>query len=490
MPKPGTNKWRLVIDYRYVNTQLRGCEFPLPVIEDVFVKQAGSQLWTLLDIEDGFLQMPLSDCSRHYTAFCTPFGVFEWMVLTMGVKVGPQAFQRMVSDCFKLLQPHTHIYINDLLTGTRPKLCGKGKILDSKAYLEDHFHNVVKLFENLEEWHLKVRFEECHLFMERIKYCGHLLHGGMRSPAPSKVDAVRNRPKPETPKQMKGFSGVVDWYLIYIRKVSNIATPLMTSLQGKYERVPGVDGRKGRCRGPRERNCIQWTPEMESAFVQLKEALSAECELYIPSPDGEYCIHVESCDHGVGAVLEQRNPEGEWKPCAFFSRKLEGKDGKGQRAWITREHETYALVSCLLKFQSRIGGRKVALYTDHKSLESWYKEDRWTLSGRLGRRGPWHVFSSRYHIEVVYNPGNDNTVADGLSEWAYQAGLADDTNFHGSDADQKGVMKQERDIKEREEKALAKRARDTQVQSHLRVLNAITAVGALSTLQWLGYATV
>ena len=289
-----------------MNTQLRGCEFPLPVIEDLFVKQAGNQLWTLLDLEGGFHQMPLSECSRQYTAFCTPFGVFEWRVLPMGVKVGPQAFQRMVSDCLKSLQPHTHIYIHDLLTGTRPKLCGKGRILDSKAYLEDHFQNVVKLFEKLEECHLKVRFEKCHLFMERIKYCVHVLHGGMRSPAPSKVDAVRNWPKPKTPKQMKGFLGVVNWYSIYIRNFSNIAAPLMTSLQGKYERVPGVDGRKGRCRVPRERNCIQWTPEMESAFVQLKEALSAECEFYIPSPDGEYRINVDACDHGVGAVLEGR----------------------------------------------------------------------------------------------------------------------------------------------------------------------------------------
>ena len=216
----------------------------------------------------------------------------------MGVKVGPQAFRRMVSHCLNSLQPHTHIYIDELVTETRPKLCGKGKILDSKAYLEDNFQNVGKLFEKLEQCHLKVRFEKCHLFMERIKYCRDVLHGGMRSPAPSKVDAVRNWPKPKTPKQMKGFLGVVNWYSICTRKISNIAAPLMTSLQGKYERVLGVDGRKGRCRVPRERKCIQWTPEMESAFVQLKEALSAECELYIPSPG-------DACDHGVGAVLEQ-----------------------------------------------------------------------------------------------------------------------------------------------------------------------------------------
>ena len=265
----------------------------------------------------------------------------------------------------------------------------------------------------------------------------------------------------------------------------------MTSLQGKYERVPGVDGPKGRCGVPREHNCIQWTPEMESALVQLKEALSAECELYIASTDGEYRIHVDACDHGVGAVLEQQNPEGQWKPCAFFGRKLEGKDGKGQRAWSTRGQETYALVSCLVKFKSLIGGRKVTVYTDHKSRESWYKEDLCTLLGPLGRRGRWHEFLSWYHIEVLYEPGKDNTVADGLSRWAYPAGLADDTNFHGSDAHRKGVMKQERDLKEREQSILAQRARDMKVvQSDTGLLNAITAVWAVLTLQWLGYATV
>ena len=217
VPKPGTNKWQLVIDYQYVNTQLRGCEFPLSVIEDLFVKQAENQLWTLLDLVDGFHQMPLSECSRQYTAFCTLFGEFEWRVLPMGVKVGSHAFQRMVSDCLKSLQPHTHIYIDDSLTGTQPKLCGKGKILDSKAYLDNHFQNVVKVFEKLQECHLNVRFEKCHRFMERIKYCGHVLHGGMRSPPPSKVDAVHNWPKPKTPKQTKGFLGVVNWYSIYIR---------------------------------------------------------------------------------------------------------------------------------------------------------------------------------------------------------------------------------------------------------------------------------
>ena len=47
-----------------MNTQLHGHEFPLPVIEDMLLTQQGNRLWTLLDLEDGFHQMPLSEESR------------------------------------------------------------------------------------------------------------------------------------------------------------------------------------------------------------------------------------------------------------------------------------------------------------------------------------------------------------------------------------------------------------------------------------------
>ena len=87
VPKPRNNKWQLVIDHRWLNSQLKRSNFPLPVIEDQLANQHGF-LFTLLDLEDGFHQMHLEEDSKHLTAFCTPFGVFEWNVLPMGVEVG------------------------------------------------------------------------------------------------------------------------------------------------------------------------------------------------------------------------------------------------------------------------------------------------------------------------------------------------------------------------------------------------------------------
>ena len=95
-PKPGNNKWGLVIDYRWLHSQLKGKHFPLPVIEDELANQHGNFLFTTLDLGDRIHQMHLEEESKHLTAFCTPFGVFEWNVLPMEVKVGPAAFQEMV----------------------------------------------------------------------------------------------------------------------------------------------------------------------------------------------------------------------------------------------------------------------------------------------------------------------------------------------------------------------------------------------------------
>ena len=64
VPKPN-GKWRLVIDYCYVNTQIKNYNFTLPIIEDQLLKQSRSHLWTIVDLEDGFHQMPLQEDSKN-----------------------------------------------------------------------------------------------------------------------------------------------------------------------------------------------------------------------------------------------------------------------------------------------------------------------------------------------------------------------------------------------------------------------------------------
>ena len=269
----------------------------------------------------------------------------------MGIKIAPQAFQRMVADCLQRegdtdFEP----YIDDILNGT-PAV--DGEICQNT--LDLHWERVRRLFERLHDCYLTVKPDKCHLFRTRVKYCGHILEGGTRRPAKSKVEAITGWTKEmiKTPKQMKGFLELANWYAIYIKNFAQHAAPLMESLKGKYSEGRPQGQKNHKIKVKPENNTIQWTKEMEAGFEAIKQALvSDDVVNHIPVPGGAYRMHTDASDFAVGAVLEQEISPGVWKVIAYFSRKLQN----GQVNWSVREKETYALVTALLKFEPWVGG--------------------------------------------------------------------------------------------------------------------------------------
>ena len=83
----------------------------------------------------------------------------------MGVKVGPQAFQSLVSWCVGRLKPHIRAYIDDFLVG---------KLLVSQAIME-HYKFLRELFEVFKQCHWQGQKEKCFLFYTQVKYVGHIL---------------------------------------------------------------------------------------------------------------------------------------------------------------------------------------------------------------------------------------------------------------------------------------------------------------------------
>ena len=73
-----------------------------------------------------------------------------------------------------------------------------------------------------------------------MKWVGHILYEGQRSPAPRKVAAVHvwSNDMIRTPKQMKRFLGICSWYSISIPNYSLLLAPLIDSLAGKYKYDP------------------------------------------------------------------------------------------------------------------------------------------------------------------------------------------------------------------------------------------------------------
>ena len=256
--------------------------------------------------------------------------------------------------------------------------------------------------------------------MLMVKFCGHILHEGTRRAAPSKLKAIEKW-SPEmirTITHLRGFLGLAQYYSSYVKDFAGLAHPLTEQLKNRSK-----DNKK-----------VVWDDAMRESFEALKRALCENVVLAIADPSRPYVLEVDASDYAVGGVLSQEDAEGNLRPVAFFSRKLQGSPGKGQVGWHVREKETYAIVLILQKFRSWLASTKVfvRVLSDHQSLQHWYTEDLNKMVAAVGRRGRWHEFLSQFNIEVVYWEGSKHAVSDALSRWAYPAGLEEgDASFHG-----------------------------------------------------------
>ena len=238
----------------------------------------------------------------------------------------------------------------------------------------------------------------------------------------------------KTVTQVKGFLGLTQHYAIYMKHYAEWAAPLTDALKNRTK----------------FQTKVEWNERMREGLRKIKEGMAENVMLAIANPYKPYILRVDASGYAVGAVLSQLDGEGKERPCAFFSRKLSGKPGMGQRGWSVREQETYAIVLALLKFRSWIASSQIEIicWSDHKSLEAWFKEDLGTVSGPLGRRGRWHEFLSSFNITVCYVKGEENTVADVLSRWTYEACQDNDTNMHGGEADLQHFLAKEKEDRE------------------------------------------
>ncbi len=89
---------RLVFNFQKLNSQLNCRAFPLPTINQMINEIINFEFISTLDLNMGYLSMPLKEETKEIINIIFEFGMFECCVLTMGVKPAGDLFQeRMVS---------------------------------------------------------------------------------------------------------------------------------------------------------------------------------------------------------------------------------------------------------------------------------------------------------------------------------------------------------------------------------------------------------
>jgi hypothetical protein len=78
-------KWRLVVDFRKLNTVTVGDSYPLPLINETLDTLGKAKYFSTLDLAHGFHQVPLRESDRPKTAFSASGHHFEFCTMPMGL---------------------------------------------------------------------------------------------------------------------------------------------------------------------------------------------------------------------------------------------------------------------------------------------------------------------------------------------------------------------------------------------------------------------
>lgn len=105
-----------VNDYRQLNKNTVMDSHPLPQIDNILNDCAKGKIWGTINMTNSFFQTPMEPANIPLMAVSTPFGLFKWMVMPMGLKNAPAIHQHCVTTALQeWIGKICHIYLDDIV---------------------------------------------------------------------------------------------------------------------------------------------------------------------------------------------------------------------------------------------------------------------------------------------------------------------------------------------------------------------------------------
>jgi len=370
VPAPkGEKGIRICVDMRLANAAILDEKHPLPTIEDLLPLLKDAVLFSKIDLKMAYHQIELHPNSREVTTFSTPFGLFRYKRLMMGLKCAPEQFQKIMENLLRTCDG-VFIYLDDILVFGRSK--------------EEHDQNLTNLLRRIQELGLTLSTEKCVYRQPEITFLGHLLGVGSIKPTLNKVKAIQDFRPPSSATELRSFLGLVTYVGKSIPNLSTLLDPLQKTARLKI---------------------FQWTAADSAIFEEIKNLLSAETTLGFFDPDLRTIVMADASPVGLGAVLLQEKGASLRTIC-FVNRSL----SPVERRYSQTEKEALALVFAVERLKYYLVGREFDLVTDHKPLECIFSP-RSKPCARIER---WVLRLQGFKFRVIYRAGKNN-IADPLS---------------------------------------------------------------------------
>ncbi|KAK1668451.1 hypothetical protein QYE76_056610 [Lolium multiflorum] len=290
--KKGSNKLRLCIDFRDLNRATPKDEYPMPIADMLINDASGHKVISFLDGNAGYNQIFMAEEDAFKTAFRCPgfVGLFEWTVMTFGLKNVGATYQRAMNLIFHdLLGVILEVYIDDI-------------VVKSDAN-ESHLADLRLAFERMRKYGLKMNPLKCAFGVSAGKFLGFIIHQRGIEIDPGKIQAIQKVQAPTCKKDMQKFLGKVN----YLRR-------FIVNLSGKVDALTPILRLKND-------DDFTWGSKQQEAFENIKLCLSTPPVLRAPKHGELFRLYIAVEEGVIGAVLTQETEEKE-HVITYLSRRL------------------------------------------------------------------------------------------------------------------------------------------------------------------------
>lgn len=360
---------RLCLDPIDLNKVIKCETFLVPTIDEIKSKLANKSVFSVIDLKDGFYQVPLHKNSQDMCTFTTPYGYYKFKRLPFGLSCSPSLFAKYNTKYFCDIE-NIIIFADDILIASET--------------VEDHIQTLHKLFKRASELNIKFNQEKFQFLQSEVKYLGLIFDKHGSRPDKSRIKALENIAVPHNVKSLQKILGMFNFLRDFIPNMAEVTAPLRILLK---------------------KNVLwHWTNAQTEALNKLIELVSSAPTLRNFDPKLPVEIECDSSQSGLGACLMQRG-----QPVAFASRSLNSAEVNYPQI----EKEMLGILFACNKFHNYIYGYKTNVFTDHKPLVSIFQK---TISKVVSVRiQKMKLRLYKYILNVQYRKGSEMHISDLLS---------------------------------------------------------------------------
>ncbi|GFX17427.1 retrovirus-related Pol polyprotein from transposon 297 [Trichonephila clavipes] len=131
-------------------------------------------------LSKGYWQIPLSKTAQRYAAFCTSFGTYRPLRMSFGLKNDPYFFSKLMAELLNGLEDFVVPYLDDIAIYT----------------WETQIKHMETVLQRIKRAKLTIKPSKCKFAQQNVKFLGHIVGHGFRTPSEIKVQAVLEFPTP------------------------------------------------------------------------------------------------------------------------------------------------------------------------------------------------------------------------------------------------------------------------------------------------------